>query len=187
MLYSLNGEYPRPLPNRIRLSSGETRTTTFTAEEIANAGYTIVADPPILSRYEVLSWNGSEWAVTDPRTLENAKQIRLQDLKEVRQAAEKNLTWNGTFIYLDDKTQSRLDAGLKGMELAPEGTIISWEVETGTFVDFDQATLESLAYAAWNHIRLCFINAKTITSAISSSTTISQVDGVDLGTGWPGQ
>lgn len=185
MLYSLNGQYPKPLPNRIRLSNGQTRTATFTQEEIADAGYIAVSSPPTPTRHQVLGWSGTEWTLTDPRTLETAKQIRLQDLKELRQSAEKNLTWNGTSIYLDDKTQSRLDAGLKGIELAPEGTTISWEVETGIFVDFNLATIQSLAYAAWDHVRLCFINAKNITGTINACTTIAEVDAVDIETGWP--
>jgi len=41
MLYSLNNQRPAPLPFRIRLSNGFTRTepASFTAEEIADAGY----------------------------------------------------------------------------------------------------------------------------------------------------
>lgn len=40
-LYSLNGATPGILPNRIRLADGSTKTdvTTFTAEEVAAAGY----------------------------------------------------------------------------------------------------------------------------------------------------
>lgn len=41
-LYSFNGEYPTELPERIRLSDGKTRTdnSSFTAEELSDAGYT---------------------------------------------------------------------------------------------------------------------------------------------------
>lgn len=184
-MYSLKGQYPQPLPYRIRLSNGLTRTGSYTAEEIADAGYVEAPDPPSLSRHEILSWDGAQWVVTDPRTLETAKQIRLLDLKGVRQSAEKNFIWNGTEIYLDDKTQSRLDAGLKGLELSAANTIISWEVTTGVFVDFNLASMQSLALAAWDHVRLCFINAKSITTAINACTTIAEVDAVDIDIGWP--
>ena len=66
MLYSHNNEYPAPLPERIRLSSGLTRTdsSTFTAEEIADAGYVSVEDPPSFEeKTEKLTWNGSAWEV----------------------------------------------------------------------------------------------------------------------------
>ena len=40
-LYSYKNQYPKPLPNRIRLPNGFTRTdvSTFTEEEIISAGY----------------------------------------------------------------------------------------------------------------------------------------------------
>lgn len=186
MLYSLNGNYPRPLPSRIRLSNGQTRTATFTQEEITDAGYIAVPDPPPKTRHEVLGWSGTVWTLTDNRSLESAKAIKLQDLKEIRKSKEKSFTWNEFFIYLDDKTQNRLDAALKGLELASQGTVVNWEVSTGIFVDFDLNTLRSFAFAAWDHIRLCFVTAKTITGDINNCTTIAEVDAIDITTGWPG-
>jgi len=46
LLYTINKSYPRQLPHRIVLSDGRTRTdnTTFTDAEIADAGYTAVAN-----------------------------------------------------------------------------------------------------------------------------------------------
>ena len=59
-LYSYNGGYPSPLPSRIRLSNGMTKTdqSTFTPEDIADAGYVEAPVKPTLSQNEVLSWNG---------------------------------------------------------------------------------------------------------------------------------
>lgn len=67
MLYSYKNQYPKTLPFRIVLSDGRTRTdpTTFTAEEIADAGYVEVSDPPVITEYQRLSWDGSNWVVTD--------------------------------------------------------------------------------------------------------------------------
>ena len=65
MLYSHNGSYPTTLPNRIRLSDGSTRTdpNTFTAEEIADAGYVAAEDPPGYdTNTQRLDWD-SDWAV----------------------------------------------------------------------------------------------------------------------------
>lgn len=72
MLYSLNGAYPTTLPHRIRLSDGRARTdvSTFTAEEIADAGYVQVEDPPSLTYPEVLDWDGSSWVVRQPNQSE---------------------------------------------------------------------------------------------------------------------
>lgn len=63
--YSLNGAYPiTTLPYRIRLSDGSTRTdpSTFTDEEIADAGYSIV-EAVGFEEYEKPVWNGTSFDV----------------------------------------------------------------------------------------------------------------------------
>jgi len=66
-LYTKNGEYPKPLPNRIRLSNGTTRTdsSTFTAQEISDAGYTLVTAPPTKGDFQHLRWTGTAWQLVD--------------------------------------------------------------------------------------------------------------------------
>jgi hypothetical protein len=67
VLYTRNGSYPSELPHSIRLQDGRIRTnpSTFTETEIADAGYTLVPDPPEYNRLtEKLGWNG-EWVVED--------------------------------------------------------------------------------------------------------------------------
>jgi hypothetical protein len=76
MLYSKNGSYPAYLPHRIILSDGITRTdrTTFTEEEIVDAGYIAVDNPPVATYPNRLDWNGTEWLVREPNESEiNAK------------------------------------------------------------------------------------------------------------------
>ena len=60
-IYSFNGEYPQALPERIRLSNGQTRSdsSTFTAEEIADAGYVAVVEPSYDPTTHTLSWDGT--------------------------------------------------------------------------------------------------------------------------------
>lgn len=65
--YSHNGSCPAPLPFRIRLSNGFTRTDpdTFTDDEIFDAGYTAVPDPPEYdAETQQLGWDGTEWTVS---------------------------------------------------------------------------------------------------------------------------
>lgn len=85
MLYSLNGNYPTELPNRIRLSDGSTRTDpeNFTAEMIADAGYYEVEDPPVgLPITQTYEWNGSNWIIKDqPQdVLDKMKQDYLNEV-----------------------------------------------------------------------------------------------------------
>ena len=72
MLYSYNGGYPAPIPNRIRLSNGFTRTdsSTYTVEEIADAGYVQVEDQPSVLYPNKLDWTGTYWNIRAPNEYE---------------------------------------------------------------------------------------------------------------------
>lgn len=66
MLYSLNGSEPVPLPHRLRFADGSTRTdaSTFTTEELDQAGYTgpydrLDCDPLT----ETVDWDGMAFFV----------------------------------------------------------------------------------------------------------------------------
>jgi hypothetical protein len=67
MLYSLHNQRPAPLPFRITLPTGFTRTdpSTFTAEEIAAAGFTgPYTEPPYDPATEQLDWTNGEYVIT---------------------------------------------------------------------------------------------------------------------------
>lgn len=66
MLYSFNGSRPAPLPFRITLPNGFTRTdpSTFTEDEIASAGFTgPYAEPAFDPTTEELAWMGGSFMV----------------------------------------------------------------------------------------------------------------------------
>lgn len=65
-LYSLNGAWPAPLPFRVRLDDGTTRTdsATFTEAEITSWGYTGPYEiPRYKPRKEHLEWTGTKFLV----------------------------------------------------------------------------------------------------------------------------
>ena len=86
MLYSYNGAYPTALPDRIRLSNGTTRTnkSTFTAEEIADAGYVLapVRDLPYDVTRKKVAWDGNNWTTEDITEAEK-QQVLLEKRKIV--------------------------------------------------------------------------------------------------------
>lgn len=92
MLYSYKGQIPQPLPERIRLSNGLTRTdrNTFTQEEIADAGYTLIEEnPPAATWSQNISWNGTQWIVenkTESEVIEVVKNewIKIREKRNVR-------------------------------------------------------------------------------------------------------
>lgn len=80
MLYSFKGSYPiEGLPDRIRLSNGLTRTisSTFTEDEIKDAGYTKVPDRPIYnSEYQKLEWDYDKWIIKDIPLEEKIQEVK---------------------------------------------------------------------------------------------------------------
>lgn len=68
MLYSRNQAKPAPLPSRLRMPDGSTRTdpATFTDEEIAAAGYVLApAKPAFDATTHALEWEGTDWVVVE--------------------------------------------------------------------------------------------------------------------------
>jgi hypothetical protein len=87
-LYSYKGAWPTRLPNRLKFPDGSTRTdkTTFTPEEIADAGWIEVEDPPAVDYPNKLEWDGQNWSVREP----NASETSLK-WQEIRNECERKL------------------------------------------------------------------------------------------------
>lgn len=65
-LYSLHNQYPTPLPFRITLPNGFTRTdpSTFTESEIVAAGFTGPYEYPVYNvKIETIDWDGYQFIV----------------------------------------------------------------------------------------------------------------------------
>lgn len=89
-LYSFKGARPTQLPNRIKLSNGFTKTdqSTFTTEDLADAGWIPVDNPPTVDYPNKLEWNSEtlEWYTRPPNEAET--QFKWQ---EIRRDCEKKL------------------------------------------------------------------------------------------------
>lgn len=87
MYYSYRGNFPQQHgPDRIRLSDGTTRTdlSTFTPEQLADAGYVMVEDPPPYNnRTEKLEFVGGQWSII-PLTDNEKMSIVNNEWKRVR-------------------------------------------------------------------------------------------------------
>jgi hypothetical protein len=67
MLYSHKNKIPESLPHEIKLSNGVSRTdsSTFTENELIDAGYVLAPDKPPFTKSQKLEWNGTEWIIKD--------------------------------------------------------------------------------------------------------------------------
>lgn len=109
LLYSHNNARPEPLPFRITLPNGFTRTdpSTFTEDEITAAGYIgPYTQPSYDSRTEVLDWNGSEYFIRPHNTQELEDQ--WNKVREQRNQLLKDSDWTQISDYdlgLENKEQ----------------------------------------------------------------------------------
>lgn len=85
-IYSHNSQYPKPLPHRIRLSDGTTRTdpSSFTVQEIEDAGYILAPEKPSVNPWQNLTWTGDSWAVSD-KPADNLKEEKEQQINSLRE------------------------------------------------------------------------------------------------------
>jgi len=98
MLYSHKNQYPATLPERIRLSNGYTRTnsSTYTNDELTDAGYVASGDPPSYnSSTQKVIWNGTAWEVVSLTTEEiNAKVAQhWAEVRDNRDVKIKEIEW----------------------------------------------------------------------------------------------
>lgn len=109
-LFTKDGSVPAPLPSRIRLSDGRTRTNpaSFTPEEIADAGFSQANPKPEAASDQVVTWGGADWVVRDKTPEELAQ-------KAAEEAAARTLTGKAEcrrriFAVVDEMAQINLAA-----------------------------------------------------------------------------
>lgn len=93
-MYSYKQQYPiENLPERIRLSDGSVRTdsSTFTDDEISDAGYVSVSNPPSITEKQLLNWTGTEWSVVD--NTEKATSNKWNEVRNKRNKLISEVEW----------------------------------------------------------------------------------------------
>lgn len=98
LVYSYKGQEPQPLPERIRLSTGLTRTdsSTFTDEEIADAGYTLSDPKPVINpNQQKVSWTTTGWVVENltDQEIQNLRDQEWSSVRNKRNELLKNTDW----------------------------------------------------------------------------------------------
>lgn len=108
MFYSFRNQQPIPyneIPDRIRLSNGVTRTNknTFTEEELSDAGYQQVENPPVITNNnEKVIWAGTEWQIVS-LTEEEIENL-WRDIRKSRDGRLASIDWR----FLRYQSQIRL-------------------------------------------------------------------------------
>lgn len=185
-IYSYNGAYPQKIPFRIRLSDGRTRTdpTSFTSEEIADAGYTPVADTPTITDSQVLEWDSQaiDWVVRDKTAEELAAEEsskRNQLLDSITNHRDELIA--SGFWFNDVKYDSRPEdqkrisgAALLAFMAISQGAqannylwhggseSFSWIAQDNSVVEMDAPTVISFGQTAAEHERAHIFAARAL-------------------------
>lgn len=160
LLYSHQGLMPQPLPFRIKLSNGFTRTDpdTFTDAELADAGYTGPFTPPAYdTATQRLNWVNGEYVIVElfvdeldeeGQVVKTAAQVQQEYLTAQAYSAMKTANYVGFWsalirsaIYIEIKSNAQLDLGAN--VLATELISLLCDAKAGN------ADVEALQQGIW--------------------------------------
>ena len=181
-LYSKDGGYPTELPHRIVLSDGRTRTdkTSFTAEEIADAGWVEVSDKPVVSYPKSVVWNGSDWIILE-KSLNEIKSEKKSSITERRYIQE---TKSHPTLDTTRESQAMINGVWSASQINPS-TTINFKNRDGTWVNVDATAINAIANGVIEHVQACFNNEKALYDLVDSATTSAEVLSINVNSGWP--
>jgi hypothetical protein len=181
MLYSYKNRYPSTLPFRIVLPNGQTRTdpSTFTEEEITQAGFVAVSNPPNYNpSYQKLFWGGTDWIV---------EEISVEDHREKRKAELKDRRYQEEISHPTIDTTRESQAMINGIwsafQINPNLTI-NYKGRDGWYV-IDAAMGNAIAQQVVAHVQACFDNERVLSELLDATTTHEEVLAVNFSIGWP--
>jgi hypothetical protein len=195
MLYSKNGNYPDTLPFRIRMPDGRTRTdqTTFTEEELSEAGYTAVSDPPSITSLQALEWDSEniQWIVRDKsqqeieNELNSAKNSRMQYITNNRDSTLKMLTceWNNDHWDARETDSTRIANVLTMIEQAgnlgiPTPSTVDWRTYDDQNRTLSIPELTQLGASMFQAQQIVWNKQATLKDQVQAATTIEEVNSI---------
>lgn len=190
-LYSKNGSYPEPIPFRIRLSNGLTRTepSTFTEDDIIDAGYTEVSNPPSITSEQVLEWNSLnlEWIVRSvtEQEINNLKQLRLNYITESRDLQLNSLTcqWDNNVWDARETDSTRIANVLTMIEQAnnqgiPTPTTVNWRTFDDQTRSLSIPELIQLGASMFQAQQVIWYKQAMLKDQILAATTVSEIKSI---------
>ncbi len=148
-LYSCNLNTPDTLPDKIVLSNGFTRTdvASFTAEEIADAGYVAAPNKPSFNnKTHRCLWEDTEWVVSELNDDEKTYIKNQQWILTIRTISEHLLHAYG--IYRSARID--IDAGKEPMFLVADVDAYILKLDHKTIYDAYDETLACFTVPMFN-------------------------------------
>lgn len=175
-LYTRAGSWPAPLPASITLAGGFIRTdpSSFTPDEIADAGYVVAPEQPEYDPLtEQLGWDGEAWTVT---ALPPPTEGQVDAERDRRIAA--GFTFGGTFFQSRPEDRENImgagTAALGAMMLGAQAGDYRWHGGDSDFMwiaadnsthPMDAQTVYAFGLAAMAHKTAHIFAARAIKDA----------------------
>jgi len=185
-LYSKDNQYPTELPFRITLSNGRTRTDprTFTPDEITDAGYVLVSNPPIALSNQVVQWVVAEgdWVIRE-KTISEKRDDRRRIEDRINSERNKRILLGFEYsnvIYdctLEDQKNISA-AALLALMAVMEGANTSnyywhggtaefaWVAQNNMIVPMSAPEVISFGKTAMTHVRSHIFAARTLKDSV---------------------
>jgi len=195
MLYSYQGNYPQTLPFRIRLSNGSTRTdpSSFTLDEIQDAGFIEAPEQPSYTSTQVLEWDSQniQWIVRNKtqqeleNELNNAKQNRLIYITESRDSDLRQLTcqWDSDTWDARETDSTRIANVLTMIEQAsnqgiPTPTTVDWRTFDDQTRSLSISELTQLGASMFQAQQIIWYKQAMLKDQIIAATTVEEINNI---------
>ena len=123
------------------------------------------------------------WLISQIVTLEDTKQRKLSELAALRfQKETAGITLNGSVIRTDRESQGMV-TGAYCTSLLNPAVLINFKGANG-WIQIDATEIAGISSAVSSYVQSCFTNEKVLTLLIEAATTVSDVQAIDLTTGW---
>lgn len=141
---------------------------------------TLMAYPP--KPEGLVEWDLQHEAWLDPRTLDELKAAKWDEIKDARTAADATgFTWNGSRFDSDPASQARIQGGVLLATVIGAQFTQDWTLADNTVRTLSQADMVAVGIAMSQHVAALFQRARVLRAQILAASVAAEVAAVQWG------
>ena len=118
-------------------------------------------------------------------TLDELKAVKLNAMQAAKAGKLAAMSYQGHRVTLQAIDIINVQAAAAVLAAQPAGTTMTWEVETGTFIEVDAAWLATLLSAGTAYVASVYAYAAQLQAQILASADEAALAAIDVTAGWP--
>lgn len=132
--------------------------------------------PPRPSVNHVFDYDAKAWV--DPRSLDQLKAAKWDEIKAAREAAEYGgFTWDGSTFDSDAASQQKIIGASQMANLTP-GFEIDWTLADNTVRTLNATEMNSVGIALGQHVNAQYVHARNLRQQIEAATSAQEVQAI---------